>query len=141
MADRKTARSPLRDRADDSLLTLIGDLPELVRNLIAAELKRVKTYAGQLAKHGGWTAALGFVALFFVFWTVPAFLAFVIILLDLWIPLWVAALIVFVLGIVFAAIFALWAYFGHIRKIQRLENPVQSAKTDVRILKEFADEF
>lgn len=139
--ERATRPSPLRDRADDGLLTLIGELPELVSNLVKAEIQAVKGYAGQLAKHGGLTAAFGLVALFFLFWTIPAFLAFLVILLDVWIPLWVAALIVVVIGVVLAAVAAAWAYLRHVRAIQRLENPVQAAKTDAAIVKEFADEF
>lgn len=29
-----------RDRSDDSLLTLVGEVPELVRNLVVAEIDR-----------------------------------------------------------------------------------------------------
>jgi len=141
MSTRPSRPSPVRDRADDGLFTLIGDLPELVSNLVKAELRSVKSYAGQLAKHGGLTAVFALIALFFLFWTIPAFLAFFVILLDLWMPLWVAALIVLVIGVVLAAAAAAWAYFAHIRKIQRIEGPVKAAKTDAAIVKEFANEF
>lgn len=134
-------RSPLRDRADDGLLTLIGDLPGLVSNLVKAELRAVKGYVGQLVKHGGLTAVFAIIALFFLFWTIPAFLAFFIILLDLWMPLWVAALIVVAIGIVLALLAALWGYARHVRAIQKLESPAEAAKTDARIVKEFTDEF
>ncbi|OCG73263.1 phage holin family protein [Microbacterium sediminis] len=137
----RTTRSPLRDRADDGLFTLIGDLPELVSNLVKAEVRAVKGYVGQLVKHGGLTAVFAIVALFFLFWTIPAFLAFFVILLDLWMPLWVAALIVVVIGIVLAVLAALWGYVRHVRKIQKLESPATSVKKDAGIVKEFADEF
>ncbi|WP_036319764.1 phage holin family protein [Microbacterium indicum] len=137
----ETRRSPLRDRADDGLLSLIGDVPGLVRNLVVAEWNSLKGYIGKLVKHGGFTAIYAFAALFFLFWTIPAFLTFLIILLDLWIPLWVAALIVLAIGVVFIAICGALAYFGHIRKIGKLENPLAKVKTDAGIVKEFTDEF
>ena len=34
-----------RDRSDDSLFTLIGDIPELVRNLVVAEINGAKAWA------------------------------------------------------------------------------------------------
>ena len=138
---KRGAGSPLRDRADDGLFTLIGDVPGLVKNLVIAEWNSLKGYIGKLVKHGGWTAIIAFAALFFLFWTVPAFLAFLIILLDLWLPLWAASLIVLGIGIVIIAILGAWAWFGHIRKIKQLENPAKAAKTDAGIVKEFADEF
>ncbi|WP_460816153.1 phage holin family protein [Microbacterium petrolearium] len=141
MSPRTSRPSPVRDRADDGLLTLIGDVPGLVSDLVKAEIRAAKGYVGQLAKHGGLTAVFGIIALFFLFWTIPAFLAFFVILLDLWMPLWVAALIVVAIGIVLAAVAGAWAYFGHVRKIQRLEGPGKAVKTDARIVKEFADEF
>lgn len=141
MAREKSKPSAVRDRNDDSLFSLIGEVPELIRNLVVAEWNAVKVYLGKLIKHGGWTAIFAFAALFFLFWTIPAFLAFLIILLDLWLPLWAAALIVFGVGVVFIAICGLWAYVGHVRKIMKLESPMKAAKTDVGIVKEFADEY
>lgn len=141
MARDKTSASPLRDRADDGLLTLIGDVPDLVKNLIRAELESVKKYVGQLVKHGGWTAIFAMAALFFLFWTIPAFLAFLVILLDLWMPLWVSALIVLGIGVVMIALCGLWAYVRHVRAIMKLESPGAAAKADAAIVKEFADEF
>ncbi|MTE24695.1 phage holin family protein [Microbacterium sp. ZXX196] len=135
------AASPVRDRADDSLFTLLGDLPELVKNLIRAELGAVKTYVGKLVKHGGWTAIMAVAALFFLFWTIPAFLAFLIILLDLWMPLWASALIVLGIGVVMIVACAAYAYLVHVRAIKRLESPGAAAKADAAIVKEFADEF
>ncbi|WP_105565846.1 phage holin family protein [Microbacterium halophytorum] len=141
MARREKYDGPGRDRADDSLLTLIGEVPELVKSLLVAEWNNVKVYIGKLVKHGGWTAILAVAALFFLFWTIPAFLTFLIILLDLWMPLWASALIVLGIGIVFIAICGLWAWIGHVKKIQKLESPIGAAKTDIGIVKEFTDEF
>ena len=33
-----------RDRADDSLLTLVGEIPELIRNLVIAEIDAAKAW-------------------------------------------------------------------------------------------------
>ncbi|HLS93316.1 MAG TPA: phage holin family protein [Microbacterium sp.] len=141
MAGDAHKASPLRDRADDSLFSLIGDVPELVKNLVSAELEAIKKYVGQLVKHGGWTAIFAIAALFFLFWTIPAFLAFLIILLDLWMPLWASALIVLGIGVVMIAVCGLWAYVRHVRAIMKLESPGAAAKADAAIVKEFADEF
>lgn len=138
---RDRQASPLRDRADDGLFTLIGDVPDLVRNLLKAEFDAIKKYVGTLVKHGGWTAIFAIAALFFLFWTIPAFLAFLIILLALWLPLWASALIVLGIGIVMIALCGIWAYVRHVRAIMKLESPGQAAKADAAIVKEFADEF
>ena len=42
-----------RDRADDSLFTLLGDIPELVRNLVVAEINGAKAWAQRTAKDAG----------------------------------------------------------------------------------------
>ncbi|MGO1306764.1 MAG: phage holin family protein [Microbacterium gubbeenense] len=138
---RATKASPLRDRADDSLFTLIGDVPDLVKNLVRAELDALKAYAGKVVKHSSFAAILVFAALFFLFWATPAFLAFLIILLALWLPLWASALIVFGFGVLMIVILGAWAYFVHVRAIRKLETPGAAAKADAAIVKEFADEF
>ena len=42
-----------RDRADDSLLTLLGDLPELVTNLVKAEIDAAKAWISRTSKDAG----------------------------------------------------------------------------------------
>ena len=42
-----------RDRADDSLLTLLGDLPELVTKLVKAEIDAAKKWVSRTAKDAG----------------------------------------------------------------------------------------
>ncbi|WP_221583408.1 phage holin family protein [Microbacterium sp. G2-8] len=138
---RDSKTSPLRDRADDGLLTLIGDVPDLVKNLIRAELDAVKKYAVQVAKHAGIGTVAVIVALFFLFWMIPALLAFFVILLDLWMPLWAASLIVVGIGLVLAVICLGYAWLLRFRKISKLESPGAAAKADAAIVKEFADEF
>ena len=38
-----------RDRADDSLLTLLGEVPELIRNLVIAEIDAAKAWLARTA--------------------------------------------------------------------------------------------
>ncbi|MFT4235748.1 MAG: phage holin family protein [Microbacterium sp.] len=136
----KLTPSPRRDRADDGLLTLVGDVPDLVKNLINAEINAAKAWASQLAKNAGIGTGFMAVALFFIFWAIPVFLGFVVALLSLWLPVWASALIVFGVGIVLAAIAALLGVLRY-RRIGKTENPIGAAKTDAAIVKEVADEF
>ena len=41
-----------RDRSDDSLLTLLGEVPELVRNLIVAEVDSAHPSVAYFVRHG-----------------------------------------------------------------------------------------
>ena len=129
-----------RDRSDDSLLTLVGEVPELVRNLVVAEIDSAKTWAKKTGKDAGMGGAWFLVALFFLFWSIPALGAFTIIGLSSWMPAWLASLIVFVLGIVLVAIFAVLGLL-RFKRLSRSENPAKAIKVDARIVKEVADEF
>ena len=55
-------------------------------------------------------------------------------------PAWLACLIVFVLGIVLVAIFAVLGLL-RFKRLSRSENPAKAIKVDARIVKEVADEF
>ncbi|APZ33161.1 MULTISPECIES: phage holin family protein [Microbacterium] len=129
-----------RDRSDDSLLTLVGEVPELVRNLVVAEIDSAKKWAKKTGKDAGMGGAWFLVALFFLFWSIPALGAFTIIGLSSWMPAWLASLIVFVLGIVLVAIFAVLGLL-RFKRLSRSENPAKAIKVDARIVKEVADEF
>ena len=85
-----------KDRADDSLLTLVGEIPELIRNLVVAEIESAKKWAARTAKDGGWGALWMFAALFVLFWSVPVFGTYLIAGLSSWWPVWLSALVVFV---------------------------------------------
>ncbi|GAA1858669.1 phage holin family protein [Microbacterium koreense] len=126
-----------RDRADDSLLTLLGDIPELIRNLVVAELEAGKAWVKRTAKDAGIGAGWIAGALFVLFWTVPALGAFVIIGLSSWWPAWLSALVVFVAMLLIAIILALLG-IGRFRRISKSQNPVQSIAQDV---KEVRDEL
>lgn len=133
------SRAP-RDRNDDGLLTLIGDLPELVRNLVVAEIDAAKTWVRGAAKDAGigsgWMAA----ALFCLFWTLPTIGLTLMFVLAIWLPLWASALIMVGVGLLATAAFA---FLGILRfkRLTRSENPVQAVQRDFEILKGDDDEF
>ncbi|MCC4247636.1 MULTISPECIES: phage holin family protein [Microbacterium] len=129
-----------RDRADDSLFTLIGDIPELVRNLVVAEINGAKAWAKRTAKDAGIGAGWFVGALIVVFWAVPVFFTFVIAGLSSWWPVWLSALVVFGVMIVITAILALLGYL-RFKKLSSGENPGQAIAQDVRIVKEAGDEY
>lgn len=126
-----------RDRSDDSLLTLLGEVPELVRNLIVAEIDAGKAWLARTAKDGGWGALWVFAALFVLFWSVPVLGTFAIAGLSSWWPVWLSAIVVFVAMLIIAVVLALIGIM-RFRKIGERKNPVQSIAQDV---KEVRDEL
>lgn len=124
-----------RDRADDSLLTLLGDLPELVRNLITAEIAAAKVWVARTAKDAGIGSLWFVIVLFLLFWAIPVLLAFAIIGLASWWPAWVAALSVFGFLLLAVVLFALLGVL-RFRKVVKRENPGQAVATDVQLMKE-----
>ena len=128
-----------RDRADDSLVTLLGDIPELVRNLVIAEVNAGKAWLAKTAKDAGIGAGWFVAALFVLFWSVPVLFAFIIAGLSSWWPVWLSALVVFGVMLVIVAVLAL---FGILRfkKVGKGENPGQAVATDIRIVKEAGDD-
>lgn len=129
-----------RDRSDDSLFTLLGEVPELVRNLVIAEVDSAKKWAKKAGKDAGMGGVWFLVALFFAFWAVPALGAVAIITLAIWMPAWLAALIVFVALILIAAVFALLGV-ARVKRLTRTENPVTAITVDAHIVKDAADEY
>ena len=129
-----------RDRADDSLFTLLGEIPELVKNLVMAEIDSAKAWAKSAGKQVGLGGVWFVVALFFLFWLIPALGAFAIIGLASWMPAWLSALIVvgvFLLVIVVSALLGIQRF----KKLGKKENPVQAITVDARIVKDVADEY
>lgn len=129
-----------RDRADESLFSLIGEIPELVRNLVVAEIDSAKAWAKKTGKDAGLGGVWFIVALFFLFWTIPAIGAFAIIGLSSWLPAWASSLIVIGILLVIAAVFAVLGLL-RFKKLSSRQSPAQSISTDVKIVKEVADEF
>lgn len=90
-----------------SLIELIGELPALVKDLVQAELGAFKAELADKAKNFGIGAGMFAAAAFFGFFAFAVLVALAIIVLDLFLPLWLAALIVAVLLILVAVILAL----------------------------------
>jgi cytochrome c biogenesis protein CcdA len=134
-----TTPGGFRDRRDDGLLTLIGELPELVRNLVVAEVNAAKAWAARTGKDAGIVALWFVLALFFLFWLIPALGAFAIIGLSSWMPAWLASLILVVLGIVLIAVCALLG-LRRVRRMQKTETPVVAVRKDTRMVKDVIDE-
>jgi hypothetical protein len=126
-----------RDRADDSLLTLLGDVPELIRNLVIAEVDAGKAWLKRTAKDAGVGSGWIVGALFVLFWSIPVLGTFIIAGLSSWWPVWVSALVVFVVMILVTAVLALLGVL-RFRKVAKAQNPVQSVALDV---KEIRDEL
>ena len=126
-----------RDRADESLLTLVGEVPELIRNLVVAEIEAAKAWVRRTSKDAGIGSGWIIGALFLLFWSIPVLGAFIIIGLSAWMPLWAAALTVLVALLLGAAVMGLLGYLRW-RKVVKSENPVHSIVKDVEAVR---DEF
>lgn len=137
--DGAPTRKPFRDRADDSLLTLLGDLPDLVTKLVKAEIDSAKAWISRTAKDAGIGSVWFLVALFFLFWAVPVVLVFAIAGLSSWWPVWLSALAVLgilVLAVLFFALLGILKF----RKVLARENPAQAVATDIKIAKGSGDD-
>ncbi|WP_298037548.1 phage holin family protein [uncultured Microbacterium sp.] len=128
-----------RDRADDSLLTLLGDLPELVTTLVKAEIDAAKAWISRTAKDAGIGSVWFLIALFFLFWLVPMLLTFAVVGLASWWPAWLAVLAVIGLLIVCLAVCVILGLLKF-RKALRRENPGQAVAADIRLVKEAGDD-
>lgn len=123
-----------RDKSDESLLTLVGEIPELVRNLVIAEFNAVKKWLAAAAKNAGIGAGWMIGALFVLFWSVPVLGTFVIAGLSSWWPVWLSAIVVFAAMLVVAVVLALLGFL-RFKRIGK-NNPVTSVSEDVRAVKE-----
>ena len=126
-----------RDKSDESLLTLVGEIPELVRNLVVAEVDAAKAWAAKAAKDAGIGTGWIVGALFILFWSVPALGTFVIAGLSSWWPVWLSALVVFGAMLLIAIALALLGCF-RFKKIGK-GNPVVSISEDVRAVREVGE--
>ena len=129
-----------RDRSDDSLFTIVGEIPELVRNLVVAEVDSAKTWVKKTAKDAGIGAGWFAAALVVLFWAVPALGTFAIAGLASWMPVWLAALLIFIVMVIVAVVLALLGLM-RFRKLSQRDNPGQSIAIDAKIVKEAVDEF
>lgn len=129
-----TTPGGFRDKSDESLLHLVGEVPELVRNLVVAEIDAAKKWAASAGKNAGIGAGWVVGALFVLFWSVPVFGAFVIAGLSSWWPVWLSALVVFGVMIVIVLVLALLGFL-RFRRISK-GNPKAAIAEDVRVVKE-----
>lgn len=129
-----------RDRSGDGLLTLVGEVPELVRNLVVAEYNSAKTWVAKTAKDAGIGVVWFLAALFVLFWSVPAFGTFLIAGLASWMPVWLSALLVFFVLIIIVVVLALLGV-ARMKRISKSEDPLTAAKTNVKMVKDIADEL
>lgn len=124
----------VNDKSRESLATLIGTLPELVTNLIQAEIDQVKTKAKHLGSYAGKGAAFMAIALIFLFFAIGTLVAVIIAALALVMPVWLAALIVLVLFLLVAVVLALIGV-NYFKKLGDDPSPVESVKKDIRAVK------
>lgn len=122
------------DKNRESLATLIGNLPGLLTNLIQAEIDQLKTKAQHLGSYAGKGAIFMVLALIFVFFAVGILVAVGILALSLVMPAWLAALIVFVVFLLIAAVLALIGV-NYFKKLSSDPNPIESVKKDIRAVK------
>ncbi|MGG7464315.1 MULTISPECIES: phage holin family protein [unclassified Plantibacter] len=122
------------DKNDESLLTLVGQLPGILSNLVKAEIANAKTQLAHKGKYAGIGAAFVAGAAVFLFFAVGVLVAVAILALALVLPAWLAALIVFVLFVVIAGILVLIG-LRFFKKINEDPSPIDNVKEDIKAVK------
>ncbi|ANG84381.1 phage holin family protein [Microbacterium aurantiacum] len=124
-----------RDRADDSIFTLVGEIPELVRNLVVAEIDAAKGWVKRTAKDAGIGAGWLVAALVVLFWSIPALGAFIIAGLSSWWPVWLSALVLFLAMLLLTGVLALFGIL-RFRRMAKAENPAEALAKDVEAIRD-----
>lgn len=124
-----------RDRADDSIFTLVGEIPELVRNLVVAEIDAAKGWVKRTAKDAGIGAGWLVGALVVLFWSIPALGAFIIAGLSSWWPVWLSALVLFLAMLLLTGVLALLGIL-RFRRMAKAENPAEALAKDVEAIRD-----
>ena len=122
------------DKSRESIFELLADLPNLITNLIQAEIEQVKTKAKHLGSYAGKGAIFMVLALIFLFFAIGTLVAVAILALALVLPAWLSALIVFVVFLLIAVVLALIGV-KFFKKLGEDPNPVESVKKDIRAVK------
>jgi Flp pilus assembly protein TadB len=122
------------DKGRESLFELIADLPNLITNLIKAEIEQAKTKAKHLGSYAGKGVIFFVLALIFLFFAIGTLVAVAILALSLVLPAWLSALIVFVAFVLIAVVLALIGV-RFFKKLGDDPNPVESVKKDIRAVK------
>lgn len=100
------------------------NLGQSVLGVLRAEAAAVEADLRRTGQQAAGAAGLLGAAVVVAFWTVGVLIAAVVALLALWLPVWGAALLVFVL---FAAVAGALAWLG-VRRLKEIENPVASIR-------------
>lgn len=130
-----TSPGRTRDRADDSLLTLVGEVPELVRNLVVAEVNAGKSWVAKTAKDYGIGAGWFVGALFVLFWMLPVLLTAAIAGLAVVWPVWLSALVI-AGGMLIIIVVLVLLGVGRLKRASSRSTPVDAVKKDVEIVRE-----
>ncbi|MDH6235528.1 phage holin family protein [Cryobacterium sp. CG_9.6] len=99
--------SGFNPKSKRSLITLLAELPGQISDLVKAELDAFKAEFASKAKNFGVGAVLFIVAAAIGFFALGVLIALLIIVFDLFLPLWLATLIVFALLLAMAAVLVL----------------------------------
>lgn len=129
----------MAEKSDASLFSLVGKLPELVSNLVKAEVAQVKDQLSHKVKFAGIGAALVAGAAVFLFFAVGTLVAVLVLAFATFLPPWLAALIVFVLFVLIAAVLVLIALRFFRRMGEDRPRPGESIAQDINALKGMGD--
>ncbi|HEX5718038.1 MAG TPA: phage holin family protein [Thermoanaerobaculia bacterium] len=108
-------------------IDLFRSLGESLIEVVRAETTALQADLKTSGRHLGIALGLLGTAVLLLFWVLGLLIFLVIAVLSVWLQLWAAALIVFV---VFLAIMAVLIMLG-LRRLQLVENPVDSVKRHV----------
>lgn len=132
--------APNGARSDDerSLLTIIGQLPDTVSNLVRAEVDQAKAELGYKAKHFGIGSGFFVTVLVLLPFLFFCLIAAAIFALALVMPAWAAALVVAAVILVVMAILVAIGMVNFKRGAEPLES-IESLKADLDALKGTGD--
>lgn len=123
-----------RENSSRGLIGLIAELPAQITALIKAEIEQVKVKAIHIGKNTGLGVAFFAIALIFVFFAVGTLVAVAVLALALVMPAWLAALIVMVVFLIVAAVFAFLG-LRYFQRIGKEEGPISGLSKDIRAVK------
>lgn len=108
-------------------IELFRSLGESLIEVVRAEVEALQGDFKRSGRHLGVALGLIGAAVLLLFWVLGLLIFLFIALLTIWLPLWAAALIVF---LVFAIAMGTLAWLG-VRRLRLVENPVDSVKRHV----------
>lgn len=105
-------------------IDLFRSLGESLLEVLRAEMKALQDDLTRSGRHLGIALALLGGAAAFLFWIVGLLVFFLVALLDVWLPLWGAALVVLALFVLVAASLGAVA----LRQARKAENPIETVR-------------